>query len=74
MMGWPRTTSSFPEPTWWNGDDDRAWGADEEEESVAKPEYIFRCEIVNVADDDVIVSDYCTITDATINSPANPGS
>jgi len=19
-MGWPRTTSSFPEPTWWNGD------------------------------------------------------
>ena len=22
-MGWPRTTSSFPEPTSWNGDDDR---------------------------------------------------
>lgn len=21
-MGWPRTTSSFPEPTWWNGDPD----------------------------------------------------
>ena len=19
-MGWPRDTSSFPEPTWWNGD------------------------------------------------------
>lgn len=22
-MGWPRTTTVFPEPTWWNGDDQR---------------------------------------------------
>ena len=23
MMGWPRDTVNFPEPTPWNGDDDR---------------------------------------------------
>jgi hypothetical protein len=22
-MGWPRSTQTFPEPTWWNGDDNR---------------------------------------------------
>lgn len=29
MMGYPRTTTVFPEPTWWNGDDDRDLDADD---------------------------------------------
>ena len=29
-MGWPRNSSSFPEPTWWNGDEDRDLGQEPE--------------------------------------------
>ena len=33
-MGWPRTTTVFPEPTWWNGDP----------EPDPNEEYLFTCE------------------------------
>lgn len=36
-MGWPRTTSSFPEPTWWNGDSPPS-EVEEEEDTEPEPE------------------------------------
>lgn len=34
-MGWPRTITVFPEPTWWNGDDNRPWDNEDEQMKIS---------------------------------------